>query len=68
MRMLQLAVTALIAQGLMAGAAFAGTIVPINTPEPASMALLAVGVGGVAVVRKLRRPKGNDQSLPPRDE
>jgi hypothetical protein len=55
MRLLELAITALIATGLMAGTAFAGAVV--QAPEPASMGLLAVGVGGVALVRKLRRRK-----------
>ncbi len=55
MRLLELAVTTLIATALMAGTAFAGN--PIVTPEPASMALLAAGVGGIALVRKLRRRK-----------
>ncbi len=56
MRLLQLAVTTLLGLGLPAGAALAGTVVPA-APEPASMALLAVGVGGVALARKLRRRK-----------
>ncbi len=55
MRLLQLAVTTLIATVLMAGTAFAGF--SVQTPEPASMALLAAGVGGIALVRKLRRWK-----------
>ena len=56
MRILQIAVTALMATSLMAGAAFAGTVAQ-PAPEPASMALLAVGIGGIAVLRKVRRRK-----------
>ena len=41
-------------QCLFAGAAFAS---PAPIPEPASMVLLAVGAGGVAAVRALRRRK-----------
>ena len=33
--------------------AFAGR--PIPTPEPVSMILLAAGIGGVAVVRRIRK-------------
>ena len=35
--------------------AFAGSIVKINVPEPASLALVAAGVGGVALYRRLRK-------------
>ena len=55
MRSLHTMAAALAGLALTAGAAVADTIVPVNTPEPASMALLAVGVGGVALVRTLRR-------------
>ncbi len=55
MRMLEFAVTALIGLGLMTGTAFAGAVV--HAPEPGTMALVAVGVGGVAAVRTLRRRK-----------
>ena len=37
----------------MAGNALAG--VPVQVPEPASLALLAAGFGGVALVRYLKR-------------
>ena len=56
MRLLQLAFITLAGLGLTGGAALADTIVP-SAPEPASMTLLAVGVGGVALARKLRRRK-----------
>ena len=55
MRLLELAAIALIGLAMTTGAAFAG--LPVATPEPASMALLAAGVGGIALVRKLRRRK-----------
>ena len=45
----------LLAQAALAGAAFAG--VPANVPEPATLALVAVGIGGIAVARKLRNRK-----------
>ncbi len=38
-----------------AGNAFAGSIVVTAVPEPVSLSLLALGVGGLAVVRHLRR-------------
>ncbi len=40
-------------QCCLAGAAFAGTVV-VPVPEPATLALLAVGAGGIAVARKFR--------------
>jgi hypothetical protein len=38
----------------LSGSAFAG-LAPAPVPEPATLALLAVGFGGVAVVKYLRR-------------
>ena len=35
--------------------AFAGSVERMNVPEPASLALVAVGVGGVALYRRLRK-------------
>jgi hypothetical protein len=43
------------AQCCLAGAAFAGSIV--KAPEPATMGLIAVGVGGLAIARKFRGRK-----------
>jgi hypothetical protein len=40
---------------LSAGSAFAGTPVPIDVPEPASMALLAGGIGALAFAKFRRR-------------
>jgi hypothetical protein len=56
MRLLELAAMALIGLAMTTGAAYAG-IAPTQTPEPASMTLLAAGVAGIALVRKLRRRK-----------
>lgn len=48
-------VIALSATGLLSHA-WAGTIsVPTNVPEPASMALLATGIAGVALAKFRRR-------------
>jgi hypothetical protein len=46
-------VAAVCAVPLMSGAAFAGTA--IRVPEPASLALLAVGAGALAAIRLRRR-------------
>jgi hypothetical protein len=41
---------------LTTGAAWAGNaIVPVSTPEPASLLLLAGGVAGVVAAKRLRR-------------
>jgi hypothetical protein len=45
----------LLGQCMLAAAAFAGA--PVSTPEPATLALLAVGAGGLVVARKLRKRK-----------
>jgi hypothetical protein len=42
-------------QCCLSGAAFAGALAPV--PEPATMGLLAVAVGGLAVARKFRSRK-----------
>ena len=48
---LLIAVTVLMS---LSGSAFAG-LAPARVPEPTTLALLAVGFGGVAVVKYLRR-------------
>ena len=42
-------------QCCLAGAAFAGA--SVRAPEPATMGLIAVAVGGLAVARKFRNRK-----------
>ncbi len=42
-------------QCCLAGAAFAGAVV--RAPEPATMGLIVVGVGGLAAARLLRKRK-----------
>ena len=56
MRTLELALTVLIGGILMTGTAFAG-VTQVQIPEPASLGLIAVGAGGVALLRRLRRRK-----------
>lgn len=48
------AAVALSATGLVSQA-WAGTPAPTNVPEPASMALLATGIAGIALVKFRRR-------------
>ena len=55
MRISNIAIIATMAVIAMTAQAFAGAA-PVSVPEPASMALLAIGVGGV-IVAKLRRRK-----------
>lgn len=50
---LSLGSAALVLLAGMTGNAFAG--VPVQVPEPASLALLAAGFGGVALVRYCKR-------------
>jgi hypothetical protein len=52
----RLAVFFALAQCVIAGAACAGSVAQ-HVPEPASLALLAVGMGGVALARKFRKQK-----------
>jgi hypothetical protein len=52
--MFRLAGYFVLAQCALAGAAFASDV-PV--PEPTTMALLAVAVGGIAVARKFRKRK-----------
>ncbi len=40
---------------IAATSAFAGTPVPVRVPEPASLAMLAAGIAGVAALRRARR-------------
>ncbi|MBC7636403.1 MAG: PEP-CTERM sorting domain-containing protein [Acetobacteraceae bacterium] len=54
MRISNIAIIAAMAVIAMTGHAFAA--VTVSVPEPASMALLAIGVGGV-ILTKLRRRK-----------
>jgi PEP-CTERM motif len=39
----------------LSGSAFAGVVPPARVPEPTTLALLAVGFGGVAAVKYFRR-------------
>ena len=55
MKLFHLLTYFLLAQAALAGSAFAGTLV--KAPEPATLALVAVGIGGVAVLRKFRNRK-----------
>lgn len=55
MKLIRLAACFTLAQSLVAGGALAGVIV--RAPEPATMALLGVGLGGIAAVRVLRKRK-----------
>jgi hypothetical protein len=56
MRKLVLALSALIAGiALPAGTAFAGPGLPTAVPEPASLALLAGGIGALALIKFSRR-------------
>lgn len=54
---MRLAVAALAA--LMPAQAFAGLVVSpaVTVPEPATLAILAAAVGGLALVRTLRGPR-----------
>ena len=52
MSAIQLALLATFAFVASAGAAFAGAV---SVPEPASLAILATGIGALAVVKFLRR-------------
>jgi len=54
MRLVDLVASAALAILAMTGTAFAAP--PIDVPEPASLALLAIGAGGV-ILAKLRRRK-----------
>lgn len=55
MNLIRLAACFTLAQSLMASAAFAGVI--IRAPEPTTMALVGVGLGGIAAVRVLTKRK-----------
>ena len=55
MKFFGIAATAALTLMAMTGQAFAFEP-PVNVPEPASMALLAIGAGGV-ILAKLRRRK-----------
>ena len=55
MNLVRLAAYFAFVQCCLAGAAFAG--VSFRVPEPATMGLIAVAVGGLAVARKFRNRK-----------
>ena len=55
MNLFRLAAYFAFVQCCLAGAAFAGG--PVRTPEPATMGLIAVAIGGLAVARRFRNRK-----------
>jgi hypothetical protein len=55
MNLVRLATYLVFAPCCLAGAAFAG--ISVTVPEPATLGLVAVAVGGLAVARKFRNGK-----------